>query len=144
VRILLRELNDTLAAHYAQDQRHGLLLVQLFQPSVRFFIAHLDEMPVACGGIALCDGYAEVKRMYVRPAARGRGIAKALLTRLAAEACAAHRLVLRLETGIHQTEAIALYERFGFVRCASFGPYAAMPPNAVALSVFFELKLSAP
>lgn len=142
VRALLEELNATLAVHYAPDQRHGLALDQLFQPSIRFFIAILDQAAVGCGGVALCDGYAEVKRMYVRPAARGRGVAKALLSRLADEARAAGATILRLETGVHQTEAIGLYEHFGFVRCGVFGPYAALPPNAIVLSVFFELPLA--
>ena len=143
IRALLEELNATLAANYDPDQRHGLALAQLFQPSIRFFIAHLDQVPVACGGVALCEGYAEVKRMFVRPAARGRGVAKCLLARLADEARAAGLPVLRLETGVHQAEAIGLYEQFGFSRCAAFGPYAGMLANAIALSVFFELPLSA-
>jgi putative acetyltransferase len=142
VRALLEELNATLAVHYEPNQRHGLALEQLFQPSIRFFIAYLDQVPIGCGGIALFDDYAEVKRMYVRPTARGRGVAKAILTRLADEAASAGRPVLRLETGVHQTEAIGLYQRSGFSQCAAFGPYAAMPTDAVALSRFFELSLS--
>lgn len=139
---LLQELNATLAVHYAPEQRHGLALEQLFQPSIRFFIAYLDRTPVGCGGVALFDDYAEVKRMYVRPSARGQGVAKAILTRLADQARAAGLPILRLETGLHQTEAIGLYERFGFSRCAAFGPYAVMPAEAVVLSVFFELTLT--
>jgi putative acetyltransferase len=142
VRALLEELNAALAVHYAPDQRHGLALEQLFQPSIRFFIAYLDQIPVGCGGVALYDGYAEVKRMFVRPTARGRGVAKALLTRLADEARAAGHTILRLETGVHQTEAIGLYERFGFVQCAAFGPYTALPPNTIVLSVFFEKRIA--
>ena len=63
--------------------------------------------------MALCDGYAEVKRMYAREQARGRGIGKALLARIDAEARNAGKRVLRLETGIHQGVAIGLYERWG-------------------------------
>jgi putative acetyltransferase len=44
---------------------------------VRFFIARLEKLAVGCGGVALFDDYAEVKRMYTRPAARGLGLAKA-------------------------------------------------------------------
>jgi putative acetyltransferase len=141
VRALLEELNATLAVHYEPDQRHGLALEQLFQASIRFFIARMDQTPVGCGAVALFDDYAEVKRMYVRPMARGRGVAKAMLAQLADEARAAGVPVLRLETGTHQTEAIGLYERCGFSRCAAFGPYAAMQASAVALSVFFEMPL---
>ena len=69
---------------------------------------------VGCGGVALFDDYAEVKRMYTRPAVRGVGLAKALLRRIEDEARAVGAPVLRLETGIHQQEAIGLYEVRGF------------------------------
>ena len=65
--------------------------------------------------------YAEVKRMYTRPAARGRGVAKALLRRIEDESRRAGKLVLRLETGTYQQEAIGLYERMGFRPRGPFG-----------------------
>jgi GNAT superfamily N-acetyltransferase len=76
---LIGELNDVLGAAYESHQRHGLSIVQLFEPNVRFFLARLDGLAVGCGGVAVFDDYAEVKRMYTRPATRGRGVAKALL-----------------------------------------------------------------
>jgi GNAT superfamily N-acetyltransferase len=80
---------------------------------VRFLLAWLDGV-VGCGGVAMFDGYAEVKRMYTRPEARGRGVAKALLRRIEDEARGANKSVLRLETGTYQQEAIGLYEAMGF------------------------------
>ena len=59
----------------------------------RFFIARLGGVAAGCGGIALIDDYAEVKRMYTRPALRGRGVAKAMLLRLEAEARSAGAMV---------------------------------------------------
>jgi GNAT superfamily N-acetyltransferase len=85
------------------------------------------------------EDYAEVKRMYAREP--GRGIGKALLARLEAEARNAGKRLLRLETGIHQTAAIALYERWGFRRRGPFGHYAELSPNATATSVFYERPL---
>src|SRR5262245_53740854 len=82
---LLAELDAALSGPYAADQRHALSVEQLFQPDVRFFVARLDGAAVACGGVGFYDGYAELKRMYSRPAVRGRGVAKALLRRLEAE-----------------------------------------------------------
>jgi ribosomal protein S18 acetylase RimI-like enzyme len=79
-----------------------------------------------CGrlrGVVMFDDYAEVKRMYTRPTARGRGIGKALLRRSEGETRAAGKFVLRLETGIRQQEAIGLYERMGFRQRGPFGPY---------------------
>jgi Acetyltransferase (GNAT) family len=62
----------------------------------------LDGFAVGCGGVAAFEDYAEVKRMYTRPAARGRGVAKALLYRIEDEARRANKSVLRLETGVLQ------------------------------------------
>jgi len=84
------------------------------------------------------DDYAEVKRMYTRRVARGRGVAKALLRRIEEEAREAGKLVLRLETGTRQHEAIGLYERMGFRPRGPFGPYAAMPAQNIETSLFFE------
>jgi putative acetyltransferase len=142
LRDLIGELNAVLGAAYAPHQRHGLALEQLFEPDMRFFLARSNDVAVGCGGVALCDDYAEVKRMYTRPRARGRGVAKALLRRIEDETRAAGALVLRLETGIHQQEAIALYERAGFRLRGPFGPYAAMPADSIETSLFFEKSLA--
>jgi putative acetyltransferase len=141
VRRLVEELNEWLAARYPAEQRHGLALEQLIQPRIRFFIARLDGVAAGCGGVEIGGGDAEVKRMYTRQEGQRRGVARALLDRLEAEARAAGATVLRLETGIHQPEAIAFYERAGFRRCAAFGRYAAMPPASVATSLFMEKPL---
>jgi len=141
VRDLIQELNDVLGAAYEEHQRHGLSIEQLFEPNVRFFVARLDGLAVGCAGVAIFDDYAEVKRMYTRPVARGRGIAKALLRRIEGEARAAGKFVLRLETGIRQREATGLYERAGFRPRAPFGPYAAMPARNIETSLFFEKVL---
>jgi putative acetyltransferase len=142
LRDLIGELDTVLNAAYEPHQRHGLNIAQLFEPHVRFFIARLDGAAVACGGVALFDGYAEVKRMYTRPAVRGRGVAKALLRQLEDEARAAGITMLRLETGQHQPEAVGLYRRAGFISCGPFGTYAEMPPRDIELSLFFEKRLT--
>src|ERR1700730_18191202 len=111
VRDLIGELDGVLNAAYAPHQRHGLSIAQLFEPHVRFFVARLDGAAIACGGVALFDDYAEVKRMYTRPAARGRGLAKAVLRRLEEEARAAGKTVIRLGTGPLAPEAVGLYWR---------------------------------
>ena len=76
--------------------------------------------------------------MYTRPAARGRGVAKALLYRIEDEARGANKSVLRLETVTYQKEAIDLYEHMGFRPRGPFGPYAAMPACNIETSLFFE------
>ena len=138
---LIGELNVVLGNAYEAHQRHGLSIEQLFESNVRFFIARLDGLAVGCGGVAVLDDYAEVKRMYTRPVARGRGVAKALLRRIEDEARGAGMLVLRLETGTYQQEAIGLYEGMGFRPRGPFGPYAAMPACNIGTSLFFEKVL---
>jgi putative acetyltransferase len=144
VRALIDELDRTLSAEYAPEQRHGLALDAIFQAHMRFFLARLNDVVVGCGGVALFTDYAEVKRMYVRDAARGRGVAQSLLVTIGQQTREAGLEVLRLETGVRQLAALRLYERAGFQRCAAFGAYAAMPPEAVATSVFLEKQLDAP
>ena len=141
VRSLIAELEDSLAAEYPPEQRHGLALDAIFQPHIQFFVARVDRAAVGCTGVALFAELAEVKRMYVRPAARGRGIADALLARIESVTRDAGLARLCLETGDRQLAAIRVYERAGFSRCGAFGAYAAMPPASIATSVFFEKHL---
>jgi len=99
-----------------------------------------DGTPLGCGALrALGDGAAEVKRMYVVPAARRRGVGRAVLAGL--EDAARHRgwTTLRLETGPLQAAAVALYESYGYRPIPAFGGYAG-DPRAVH-SLFFERTL---
>jgi putative acetyltransferase len=141
VRTLVGELEATLAAGYTPEQRHGLALDAIFQPHIRFFVARFDGVAVGCGGVALFADFAEVKRMYVRMTARGRGVSQAVLARIEDEVRAAGLATLRLETGDRQVAAMRMYERAGFARCAAFGDYAAMPVAAIVTSVFYEKRV---
>ncbi len=141
VRELIAELDATLALAYTAEQQHGLDVAAIFQPQMRFFIARRAGVALGCGGVALFPTFAEVKRVYVRPNARGRGVAQALLARIEREASAEGHTVLRLETGDRQLAALRLYERAGFVPCDAFGDYAEMTPHAIATSVFMEKRL---
>ncbi len=80
--------------------------------------------------------YGEVKRMFVRPQFRGLGLGKLMLDRLSEFALETQVNILRLETGIYQTEAIQLYEKYGFKRRSPFGEYKIDP-----LSIYFEKAL---
>lgn len=143
LRLLIAELDQVLAAEYLPEQQHGLALEALFQPHIRFFLARLNGAAIGCGGVALFDDFAEVKRMYVREAQRGHRVAQALLTRIETEARLAKLVILRLETGERQEAALRLYARAGFRPCAAFGDYATMPPAAIATSIFMEKRLAA-
>lgn len=137
-RALIAELDAVLNPHYPPESRHGYSVEKLILQGVAFFVVYLDEQAVGCGGVQIFgDEYAELKRMYVRPGFRGRGVGKQLLAHLEAYAAERGIRVLRLETGVAQTEAIGLYEGFGFRRIPPFGPYLEDP-----LSICMEKKLS--
>jgi GNAT superfamily N-acetyltransferase len=95
--------------------------------------------PLACGGLRpLGPRTAELKRMFVVPHARGRGLSRLLLTALEQAAADHGWTVLRLETGPRQTEALALYTGAGYRRIENFGHYA-----GAADSLCFEKTLTA-
>jgi putative acetyltransferase len=144
VRSLIGELETVLAAEYPPEQRHGLALDAIFQPNIRFFLARLRGAPVGCGGVALFSDFAEVKRMYVRDAARGQGVADAIVARIEEEVRDAGLSLLRLETGERQVAALQFYARAGFRRCPAFGAYTLMAPQSIATSVFFEKRIGLP
>src|SRR3954471_15359239 len=129
VRSLISELEQVLHAEYPPEQRHGLSLDAIFQPHIQFFVAHGDTGAVGCGGVALFADLAEVKRMYVRPAARGQGVAEVLLDSIEAAVRAAGLVRLCLETGDRQLAAMRVYARAGFSRCAAFGLGGARAPR---------------
>jgi len=140
-RSLVEELEAELSGPFTAEQRHGLSLAGIFQRHILFFIARLDGQAVGCGGIALQDGLAEVKRMYVRPDKRGQNVGRALLAHLEAEARARGIRRMVLETGDVLERAIHLYTTAGFTPCAPFGDYALMPPPAIQRSVFLEKQI---
>jgi len=131
---LITELEAHLEPLYPAASRHGFSIDKLVAENVPFFILRYEGTVVGCGGVKLFGAeYGEIKRMYVRPQFRGLGFAKLILDHLAAYARKHGVFLLRLETGIHQLEAIGLYERMGFERIPPFGAYKPDP-----LSIFYE------
>jgi putative acetyltransferase len=134
---LIGELDDHLLAHpYPPQSRHAFSVDKLLREGVVFFITYYEAQLAGCGGVKMFDDYGEVKRMFVRPVHRGRGLGKAMLNRLAEYAQSNGAKVLRLETGIYEVEAIELYESWGFSRRTPFGEYLEDP-----LSVYLEKQL---
>jgi putative acetyltransferase len=121
---LIEELETHLASLYPAESRHGFSVEKLLREEVAFFLLRAGGTPAACGGIKLFGtDYGELTRMYVRPAFRGRGYGKLMLDHLASHARQHGVSLLRLETGIHQREAIGLYEGMGFQQVPPFPPY---------------------
>ena len=99
-----------------------------FRAPGAFLVAELDGEPVGCGGLRPYGADAgEVKRMYVDPTVRGKGVARAVLAALVAHARSVGMRRLVLETGTEQPEAVGLYESEGWTRIEAFGHYAHDP-----------------
>ncbi len=133
---LIAALDRYLSSLYPAESNHFLDLEQLSRPEIRFFVARRRGAPIGCGALRMAEGYGEVKRMYVDPRARGSGLGRAMLGAIEAQARLEKISILRLETGIHQAEALALYRSAGYRDCPPFGDYKPDP-----LSLFLEKKL---
>ncbi len=136
--MLLRDGEDHSAQLYPAKSNHHMPLDALRAPNVRFLVARNGSgRAVGTGALALNGAWAELKRMWVIPQARGLGVSKIILTALEAQARAEGVRTLRLETGAANRAALGLYTRAGFTRCDPFADYRADP-----LSVFMRKDLS--
>lgn len=125
---------------YPAESHHGIPISALRGPNVLFAVVRDPQgRAIGCGAIVLHADYGEVKRMFVLPAQRGEGIGRTLLAFLEQQAIALGCRRFALETGIRQPEAIALYERCGYVRTAPFGAYRPDP-----LSLFLQKRVVLP
>ena len=107
--------------------------------AARYLLGEVDgEVAGCCAVQPLAGTQGELKRMYVAPAMRGRGIAGRLMAEAEALAVRSGLTWIRLETGVRQPEAIAVYERAGFTRVPNFPPY-----DAWGLSVCYAKTLAA-
>jgi len=97
-------------------------------PTGVFLVAEVDGVPAGCAAWRLLDdGRAEMKRVYVEPAFRRRGLAQVLVNALEADAAQAGVRSLELNTGPEQPEALALYAALGYTPVPGFGVYADHP-----------------
>jgi len=138
---MLERLDAYCAALYPAESNHLMDIASLLQDGVLFLVARdVDGRAVGCAALVdravAGDNYGELKRMYVDDACRGQGVGRRLLEHVVMFAAMSGKQVLRLETGIHQPEAIRLYERAGFARIEPFGDYRPDP-----LSLFMEKRL---
>ncbi len=128
--VLIAALNAELLGQYPEPGATHFRLdpEEVGQGRGAFFVAYAGDRPVGCGAIRRIDsGTAEIKRMYVTPSVRGRGVGHRLLIELEAEARRLGVTRLVLETGERADEAMTLYTRAGFVRIPCFGEYINSP-----------------
>ena len=112
-----------------QDECFTFTADELDRPDIDFFVARLRNKPIGC--VALCHyaAYAEIKRLFVTPAARGTGTARALMHYFEAEARNAAHTIIRLETARVLAAGVALYRSIGYKNRDPFGDYAPHPAS---------------
>ena len=136
-RSMIDELERYFNSVYGEYDGYGASPEQMIADNVAFFVLREDGRAAACGGVKLYGTeYGELKRIFVRPGYRGKGYGRRIVDQLAVHAQQHGVGTLCLETGAHQPEAIAMYERLGFERIPRFGDYPSDP-----LSVYFQKQL---
>jgi GNAT superfamily N-acetyltransferase len=139
-----RELVDRVQAEYTV--RYGgpdaaaVDPAEFLPPTGLFLVAEVDGVPAGCGAWrALPSGSAEIKRVYVEPGFRRRGIAQLVVTALEDGAAAAGHPEVVLNSGREQPEALTLYAQLGYRPVPGYGVYACAPG-----AVFLGKALTAP
>ena len=133
---LIHQLDEYQEPMYPPESNHLDSLEELSKTSVDFLAAYADSEICGIGAVKVMSDYGEIKRLYIPENHRGKGVAKELVEEL--ENCLIKRSIftVRLETGIHQREAIDLYKKLGYSETAPFGDYTKDP-----LSIFMEKKI---
>src|SRR4051794_25143551 len=132
--MLIEQVQAEYVVRYGGPDETPLDPLMFEPPGGSFFVGYVDGRPVATGAwrrsavAALgTERTAEIKRMYVAPAVRGRGLARRMLAHLEASAAGHGAEAMVLETGLAQPEAIALYESSGYQPIPAFGHYQDAP-----------------
>jgi putative acetyltransferase len=125
---LMQELYDDLGVRYHNPEPGSFNPSDTAGKGSVFLIVWLEERGVGCGAVRpFAEGVGEVKRMYVAPEVRGRGVARHLLAEIEEAARKLGYGSLCLETGTAQPEAMGLYESAGYHRIPNYGQYADDP-----------------
>ena len=136
---LMAALDEDIVRRYPGEPTNGIDVARFEAAGGVFVVCYVDDMPAACGAFRPFEDSAEIKRMYVAPALRGRGLARAILDFLEAEAARRGFSRAILETGRSMTEALGLYRSRGWTEIPTFGPYVGDPK-----SICFEKSLAKP
>jgi len=136
VRAMLEAQDAEYAPLYPPEVNFTVPIEELDRPDLKFFALQEGGADIGCGGILLTSEFAELKRIYITPTARGGGRASQIVKALEAVARDAGQYVVRLETGEESPAAIRLYEKLGYRRIPAFGDY-----EENGSSVFMEKTL---
>jgi putative acetyltransferase len=138
IRALIAQSDAYMAALYPAESNHLVDIAALCEAHVCFLVARSEGAALGCGALVLdTAGNAEIKRMFVAPAARGRKIGRQLLDALEEQARASGVRRIWLETGNRQPEALQLYRSAGFVNREPFGSYS-NDPNSFYLEKWLD------
>jgi len=136
---LVAELDREMLGVYDEDAVYMSSVDDLATDYVHFLVARYQGHAVGCGALVVKDlDWGELKRMYVRPVARGKGLGRAILENLLEMAQRRDLAFVRLETGLKLEAAVALYREKGFVERDAFGDYIG---DDAPESLFMELSL---
>jgi putative acetyltransferase len=131
---LIAALNAELTAAFPEPGANHFTLTgaQVETGEGAFVVAYLDDEPIGCGAVRRLDATtAELKRMYVDPTLRGRGVGRALVEALEREARLLGATRVVLETGTRLARAVSLYEGMGYARIPLFGEYLSSPDTSL-------------
>ncbi len=137
---LVADSDAYLSALYPPESNHAEPLQQLVSGNSAFFGGYVDGQLAACAGLKLCQDkppYGELKRVYVDPRHRGKALATVLIHHLEDYLSDLGVMLIRLEAGPLQPEALTLYRKLGYTERGPFGTYRLDP-----LSVFMEKTLA--
>jgi len=138
VAALIGELDQYLSDLYPAESNHLMGLESLAADNVVFLVARQDGKAVGCVALVReAPDWAELKRIYVPPAARGAGVGQAMLAAVESAGRDMGLQWIRIETGTRQPEALSLFERAGYARRDRFGAY----PLGDPWSIFMEKAL---
>ncbi len=135
-RALIEGSEDALRAVYTVDECFTFTAEELDTPNIQFFVARKEGKPLGCVALCACGEYAEIKRLFVTPSARGSGAARQLMHHVETQALVAGYKIVRLETGPKLAAGVALYKNLGYRERGPFGGY---PSHAASL--FMEKSL---
>ena len=133
---LLKQSHALMESLFPPEDNFFLDIDDLCADHIHFYTAAIGDKILGTGALAAKDGYGEIKSMFVDEAARGKGIADALLRQLEDQARDLKLPIIKLETGNVLHAAHKLYYRHGFTDCGVFGDYI-----AAHSSIFMEKPL---
>jgi GNAT superfamily N-acetyltransferase len=139
-RSLVARVQQEYVARYGGRDEAVVDPAEFEPPGGVFLVAGVDGVPAGCGAWRVHEpGVAEVKRVYVEPAYRRRGVAQLLMAALEGSAAAAGARAMVLNTGNRQPEALSLYAALGYSPAPGYGVYADAP-GAVFLGKLLECE----